>query len=73
MGNATVILISHRITTLMQADKILVLNDGELSEIGTHQELIARPGIYKDIYDIQMAAADRELLREEEGGADDEN
>lgn len=73
MGNATVILISHRITTLMQADKILVLNDGELSEIGTHQELISRPGIYKDIYDIQMAAADRELLREEEGGADDEN
>ena len=73
MGNATVILISHRITTLMQANKILVLNDGELSEIGTHQELIARPGIYKDIYDIQMAAADRELLREEEGGADDEN
>lgn len=73
MGSATVILISHRITTLMQADKILVLNDGELSEIGTHQELISRPGIYKDIYDIQMAAADRELLREEEGGADDEN
>lgn len=84
MGNATVILISHRITTLMQADKILVLEDGALSELGTHQELISRPGIYKDIYDIQMAAADRELLQEEEpsqeadtvcveGGASDEN
>lgn len=81
MGSATVILISHRITTLMQADKILVLEDGALSELGTHQELISRPGIYKDIYDIQMAAADRELLREDEptdavhveGGVSDEN
>ena len=66
MGSATVILISHRITTLMQADEILVLKDGELSDIGTHPELISRPGIYKDIYDIQMAAADRQLLDEEE-------
>lgn len=69
MGSATVILISHRITTLMQADQILVLDDGALSDIGTHQELISRPGIYKDIYDIQMAAADRALL--EEGGEPD--
>lgn len=66
MGNATVILISHRITTLMQADEILVLKDGALSDLGTHQELISRPGIYRDIYDIQMAAADRQLLDEEE-------
>ena len=66
MGSATVILISHRITTLMQADEILVLKDGELSDIGTHHELISRPGIYKDIYDIQMAAADRQLLDGEE-------
>ena len=66
MGSATVILISHRITTLMQADEILVLKDGELSDIGTHHELISHPGIYKDIYDIQMAAADRQLLDEEE-------
>ena len=51
---------------LMQADEILVLKDGELSDIGTHHELISRPGIYKDIYDIQMAAADRQLLDEEE-------
>ena len=64
MGGSTVILISHRITTLMQADQILVLKDGELSEIGTHAELISHPGIYRDIYDIQMAAADRELLED---------
>ncbi|MCI6023852.1 MAG: ABC transporter ATP-binding protein/permease [Oscillospiraceae bacterium] len=64
MSDSTVILISHRITTLMQADQILVLKDGELSEIGTHAELISHPGIYRDIYDIQMAAADRELLED---------
>ena len=67
MGSATVILISHRITTLMQADEILVLKDGALSDLGTHQELISRPGIYRDIYDIQMAAADRQLLNTEGG------
>ena len=70
MGSATVILISHRITTLMQADEILVLKDGEVSDIGTHQELISRPGIYRDIYDIQMAAADRELLEHTESAAE---
>ena len=70
MGSATVILISHRITTLMQADEILVLKDGEVSDIGTHQELISRPGIYRDIYEIQMAAADRELLEDTESAAE---
>ena len=67
-GSATVILISHRVTTLMQADQILVLQNGKVAEIGTHEELLARGGIYRETYDIQTAAADRELLREEEGG-----
>ena len=66
MGQATVILISHRITTLMQADRILVLEDGRVADIGTHSELIARPGAYRDIYDIQMSSDDRRLM--EEGG-----
>lgn len=66
MGKATVILISHRITTLMQADCILVLDDGSVAQMGTHEELIAQEGIYKNIYDIQMNNDDRLLL---EGGA----
>ena len=66
MGQATVILISHRITTLMQADRILVLEDGRVADIGTHSELISRPGTYRDIYDIQMSSDDRRLM--EEGG-----
>ncbi len=64
MGSATTILISHRITTLMQADRILVLDEGKVADIGTHEELISREGIYKDIYQIQMNNADRELLRQ---------
>ncbi len=63
-GDSTVILISHRITTLMQADRILVLDDGKVSDMGTHAELISRPGIYKDIYEIQMSSDDRKLLEE---------
>jgi ATP-binding cassette subfamily B protein len=55
-SHSTVILVSHRITTLMQADVIMVLNDGQISEIGTHSELLANEnGIYKKIYDIQSS------------------
>jgi len=64
LGDATVILISHRVTTLMQADRILVLEGGRVADLGSHGELISRPGIYKDIYDIQMSSDDRRLLAE---------
>ena len=55
-AGATVILISHRISTLMKADKIMVLEDGELAEIGTHNELVERNGIYRRVYDLQSGA-----------------
>lgn len=57
--NATAILISHRITTLMGADQILVLNQGKIQEQGTHEELISREGIYRQVYEIQMSQDDR--------------
>lgn len=66
LSDSTVILVSHRITTLMQANHILVLEDGAISDFGTHAELISRKGIYRDIYDIQMNSDDRALL--EKGG-----
>lgn len=54
MKKATVLLISHRITSLMQADCILVMDKGEIRQMGTHQELILEDGPYRDIYEIQM-------------------
>ena len=52
----TTILIAHRITTLMSADQILVLDRGRVAQLGTHQELIAQDGIYKRIYEMQSVA-----------------
>ena len=59
---ATIILISHRISTLMKADIIMTLEDGKVVEIGTHSELIEKNGIYRRIYDLQSGSA-------EEGGS----
>ena len=54
MAGTTVILIAHRITTLMQADCIMVLEDGAVAEMGSHVQLMEHHGIYRRIYDIQM-------------------
>ncbi len=62
LGDSTVILIAHRVTTLMQADCIMVMDKGEISEMGTHKELMEKNGIYRKIYDMQMTL-------EEEGEA----
>ena len=62
MREATVILISHRVTSLMGADEIMVLSQGRIEECGTHEELIQRNGIYRRIYDIQMSRDDREKM-----------
>ena len=52
-GKATVILISHRITTLSAADQIVVLDKGRIAESGTHEQLKAAGGIYQKIYESQ--------------------
>lgn len=48
--NCTKIIIAHRLETILNADKIVVLNDGEIVQIGTHNELISQDGLYKDLY-----------------------
>lgn len=55
LNDATVIIISHRISTLMSADKIIVMNHGKIVEAGTHEELLAQNGLYKQINDIQTS------------------
>ena len=51
----TVIIISHRIATVKDADTIIVLEKGKITEQGTHRELLEKDGLYKRIYDIQSA------------------
>jgi ATP-binding cassette subfamily B protein len=53
--NVTTVIISHRITTLMEADKIFVIKDGCVAEEGSHDELMRRGGIYRRTYEIQNA------------------
>ena len=64
LGDSTVILIAHRITTLMQADCIMVMDKGQIAEIGTHEELMKKNGIYRKIYDMQMLLEEEGALHE---------
>jgi len=56
--NNTTFIISHRISTVMNADKIIVLNHGRIEAIGTHETLIEKDGIYKRIWEIQTSIDD---------------
>lgn len=51
--NITTFIISHRITTVSEADKIIILEDGKIVESGTHLELLEREGLYKRVFNIQ--------------------
>ena len=59
--NRTTFVIAHRLSTVHQADKILVMADGEIVETGKHEELIKRNGMYKEIYDLQLKPANMKM------------
>lgn len=54
LSNTTVIIIAQRINSVKEADKIIVLNDGKIDAIGTHQELLAANSIYREVYHSQQ-------------------
>ena len=54
MEGRTSVVIAHRLSTILQADKILVVSDGKIVEEGGHDELIARNGVYKQLYETQF-------------------
>ncbi len=50
----TSIVIAHRLQTIQEADRVLVLQHGEVKEVGTHEELLSRPGVYRTLYELQF-------------------
>ncbi|MFQ3587214.1 MAG: ABC transporter ATP-binding protein [Fimbriimonadaceae bacterium] len=57
MRGRTTFVISHRLSSVVDADRILVMDGGRIVDVGTHDELVARPGIYRDIYEEQFRSA----------------
>ncbi|MFM8394149.1 MAG: ABC transporter ATP-binding protein, partial [Acidobacteriota bacterium] len=64
MAGRTTIVIAHRLSTVRRADRIIVMEKGRIAEVGTHQELLERGGIYRRLYEMQFAEED---LPEAEG------
>jgi ATP-binding cassette subfamily B protein len=56
LAGRTAIVIAHRLSTIRGADKIIVLNHGSVEEVGSHEELMGRPGLYSHLYAMNFAA-----------------
>jgi subfamily B ATP-binding cassette protein MsbA len=57
MKGRTTFIIAHRLSSVVDADRIVILEEGEIVDIGTHTELVGRPGIYRDLYEEQFRSA----------------
>ena len=57
-GKRTVVVIAHRLSTIINSKKIYVIKQGEIHEVGTHQELMSKGGIYKELFERQVTGSD---------------
>jgi ATP-binding cassette subfamily B protein len=64
MKGRTTFVIAQRLTTVLHADQIIVLDKGQIAERGRHEELLAHDGLYKQIYDLQLRDQDEARRRE---------
>ena len=60
-GDTTVLIIAQRISSVENADRIIVMNDGKIDAIGSHEELLATNEIYRDVYNSQKKGSDEEV------------
>jgi ABC-type multidrug transport system fused ATPase/permease subunit len=58
MKGRTCFVIAHRLSTVQHADRIVVLDEGRIVQEGTHQDLLARGGLYRDLYEHQLVAGE---------------
>lgn len=68
--NTTKLIIAQRISSVMDADRIIVMDDGKVNDFGTHEELMERNQIYKEIYEQQTGAGNGDFDKQTEGGED---
>ncbi len=69
MQGRTVLVIAHRLSTVRRADRIAVMESGRITELGSHEELIARNGTYHRLYQLQFGESDLEMAEAAEGTA----
>lgn len=53
-SDRTTLMVAHRLSTITHADKIFVIDSGEVKEVGTHQELMAQQGVYYNLFQVQQ-------------------
>ena len=63
MHGRTVLVIAHRLATVRNADRIIVVHEGRIAQVGGHDELLARDGLYRRLHALQMAPSDRAAAR----------
>ena len=61
MSGRTVFVIAHRLSTVRRADRIVVIENGAIADIGTHEELMTKLGTYRRLYELQFADLEQKL------------